>query len=82
MAERVWNINTGTEEEKALSAINGIENFYHSLGIKTRLSEYVENYKDTANTIAHRLNERGITGLGEHKEISPDDVRKIVEMSY
>ncbi len=82
MAERIWGVKDGTEEEKALSAIDKIEEFYHSLEIKTKLSEYVEDFEGTAEKIAERFTERGIDGLGEHKDISPKDVEQTVLMSY
>lgn len=80
--ERVWNITEGNLEEKARKAIDKTEAYFHSLEIKTRLSEYTEGYEDTANIIADRFEERGWKGLGERKDIDPQDVKKIVEMSY
>jgi len=82
MAERIWDVKNGTEEEKAFFAINKIEEFYHSLEIKTKLSEYVEDFEGTAEKIAQRFIERGLNGLGEHKDISPKNVEEIVKMSY
>ena len=38
--ERVWNITTGSDDEKVEAAIVKTENFYRSVGIKTKLSEY------------------------------------------
>ena len=81
-AERVWKINEGTTEEKAHAAINKMEAFFQSLGIETKLSKYNENYKEAAPFICKTFTERGMMRLGEHKNISPDDVVKIVEMSY
>ncbi len=81
-AERVWKINEGTTEEKAYAAINKMETFFQSLGIETKLSKYSENYRDAAPFIFKTFTERGMMGIGEHKNISPDDVVKIVEMSY
>lgn len=81
-AERIWKIYEGTREEKAHAAINKMEAFFHSLGIETKLSTYSENYKDAAPFIFKTFTERGMMGIGEHKNISPDDVVKIVEMSY
>jgi NADP-dependent alcohol dehydrogenase len=82
MAERVWDVRSGTNEEKAQAAIDHIDAFYHSLGIKTKLSEYTEDYDGTAQIIAERFIERGMTGIGEHGKLSPSDVERIVEMSY
>lgn len=82
MAERVWGVTEGNTQEKARAAINHIEDFYQSLGIKTKLSEYTEDYKGTAEFISERFTERGMTGIGENKNLAPEDVAKIVEMSY
>jgi NADP-dependent alcohol dehydrogenase len=81
-AERVWNITEGTKEEKASAGIQKTTEFYQSLGIKTKLSEYTEDYKGTAQIISKRFEERGWKGLGEKGKVSPSDVEKIVEMSY
>lgn len=81
-AERVWGIKQGTIEEKAKAAILKTEDFFHSLEIKTKLSEYTEKYQGTAELIEKRFTERGWMGLGEYKSLSPADVEKIVSMSY
>lgn len=81
-AERVWNISEGTLEEKANKAIEKTEEFYHSLNVKTRLSEYTEDFNNTAEVIAMRFVERGWLGIGENQMVKPEDVKKIVEMSY
>lgn len=81
-AERVWNIKEGSVEEKAIQAITKTEEFFHSLDIKTKLSEYTEAYEGTAESIEERFNARGWKALGEHKSITPADVAKIVSMSY
>lgn len=81
-AERVWNVTDGTDDEKAKAAIEKTEEFFHSLGIKTKLSEYTKDYAGTADEIAKRFEERGWKGLGEHGSLKPEDAKKIVEMSY
>jgi len=81
-AERVWNVTEGTLEEKALAGIKKTTQFFQSLGIKTTLSEYTNDYKGTAQLISKRFTDRGWKGLGEHGKITPSDVEKIVEMSY
>lgn len=81
-AERIWNVNSGTLEEKAKAGIEKTEEFFHSLGIKTRLSEYTEDYSGTAEMVSKRFTERGWLGLGENHNVTPDDVAKIIEMSY
>lgn len=81
-AERVWNITEGSIEDKANKAIKYTEIFFNELGIDTKLSKYTENYKGTAQEISKRFIIRGWDGLGEHKNITPSDVEKIVTMSY
>lgn len=81
-AERVWNVKEGTLEEKAAIAIQKTEEFFQSMDIKTKLSDYTDSYQGTAQTIAKRFTARGWTRLGEHKSLAPADVEKIIEMSY
>ncbi|MEJ5962877.1 iron-containing alcohol dehydrogenase [Pedobacter immunditicola] len=80
--KRVWGINTGSTEEIAREAIAKTVAFFHSLEIDTRLSDYTNDYEGTAEKINKRFTERGWLGLGEHKNLAPADVQKIVEMSY
>ncbi|MGB1018441.1 MAG: iron-containing alcohol dehydrogenase [Chitinophagales bacterium] len=81
-AERVWDIKTGSLEEKAEKAIEKTVDFFNSLGIDTKLSKYTDDYKETASFISKRMTERGWTALGENKKITPSDVEKIVEGAY
>jgi len=81
-AERVWNVNDGTLEEKAKAGIEKTRTFFNSLGIKTALSEYTNDYKGTAQIISKRFTERSWKGLGERQNVTPSDVEKIVEMAY
>lgn len=80
--KRVWGINEGDTDAIAKAAIYKTEEFFHSLGIDTKLSDYTPDYNGTAQKISERFAERGWRGLGEHKRLSPDDVEKIVAMSY
>ena len=81
-AERVFGIQEGTTEEKANAGIIKMEEFIHSLNIKTRLSEYTPNFEGTAEKILDRFIKRNWLTLGEHKNLAPSDVEKIVKMSY
>jgi NADP-dependent alcohol dehydrogenase len=81
-AERVWNVTEGTTEEKAKAGIEKTRNFFQSLDIKTKLSEYTDEYEGTAEIISKRFTERGWLGLGEYQKLTPADVEKIVGMSY
>lgn len=81
-AERVWGVTEGTTEEKAKAGIDKTEDFFHSLGIKTKLSEYTSDYSGTAEIVSKRFTDRGWLGLGEHHKLAPADAAKIIEMSY
>lgn len=81
-AERVWNISEGSVEEKAEQGIRKTEGLFQSMEIKTKLSDYTDGYENTAEVIAKRFIARGWTGLGEHKKLAPEDVKKIIEMCY
>ena len=81
-AERVWNVTDGTLEEKALAGIEKTTEFFKSLGIDTKLSNYTKDYKGTAEIISKRFEERGWIGIGEKGKVTPTLVKQIVEMSY
>ncbi|MEO1054389.1 MAG: iron-containing alcohol dehydrogenase [Bacteroidota bacterium] len=80
--ERVWNITEGTTEEKAKAAIEATERFFNSLDIKTKLSEYTDEYDGFAQTVAESLTKHGLTALGEHRDVTPEVAAEIVEMAY
>ena len=81
-ADRVWGITEGSLDERAKIGIEKTVAFFHSLGIKTKLSEYTSDYKGTGAEIARRLTERGMTSLGEHGTLKPEDAEKIVALAY
>ncbi|POS03165.1 iron-containing alcohol dehydrogenase [Flavobacterium croceum] len=78
---RVWNLS-GNTEDVAEEAIEKTINFFHHMGMKTKLSENTDEYQNTAEFIANRFQERGWLALGEKQNITPDKVREIVELSY
>jgi NADP-dependent alcohol dehydrogenase len=80
--QRVWNIKGNSTEEIAEKAIEKTVEFYHKMGMKTKLSENTENFENTADFIINRFEERGWKALGEKQNITLDKVRTIVEMSY
>lgn len=80
--ERVWNITEGSVEERAKLAIDKTEQFFQSLEIPTHLSEYTAEYEGTAEKVSNTLKERGWVALGEHKAVTPEAVKAIVEGSY
>ena len=80
--QRVWNIQGNSTEEIAEKAIEKTVEFFHKMGMKTKLSENTENYEKTADFIVNRFEERGWKALGEKQNVTLDKVRTIVAMSY
>ena len=79
--KRIFNL-TGTEEEIANAAIKKTVDFFHTMGMDTKLSDYTKDYVKTSNFIVDRFKERGWLGLGEKQNITLEKVKEIVEMSY
>jgi len=80
-AERVWNITTGSAEEKIDLAIQRTVGFFESLGIKTKLSQYGVTF-DQIGDIVEQLEAHGMTKLGETQEITLEVSRKILEKAF
>ena len=80
--QRVWNIQGNSTEEIAEKAIEKTVDFFHKMGMKTKLSENAENIEKTADFIIARFEERGWKALGEKQNITLEKVKTIVEMSY
>ena len=66
--ERIWNIKTGTDEEKIDQAIAKTRAFFESVGVKTHLSDYGIDVSDIKDILA-QLERHGLTSLGEHQDI-------------
>ncbi len=79
--QRVFGL-TGSDDEIAASAIKRTEEFFHHLGVKTRISDYTESYEGIDQKIMETFIERGWTEMGETKSIFPEDVQEIVQASY
>lgn len=76
-ARRVWNITIENEEQAIDEAIERTENFFRSIGKKTRLSEYGIG-DDVIETIVERFKQRG-WNVGEHGIVTPEKARLILE---
>ena len=79
--KRVWNLS-GLDEEIAKMAIVKTEEFFQSLGVKTRLSEYTGDYQKAPKTIRSTFESRGWNAMGERQAITPEQVELIVEASF
>ena len=80
--ERVFHLTGDSVEDIAEKAIEKTVEFFHTMGMKTKLSENTADFETTADFIVNRFEERGWKALGEKQNITPEKVRAIVEMSY
>jgi NADP-dependent alcohol dehydrogenase len=76
--QRVWNITEGTEEERIDATIEKTTEFFESLGVKTRLSDYGVK-KDTIEKIVKRFEDRDWLELGDRGLTTPAATRKALE---
>lgn len=68
----------GSDEEVAKNAIIETEKFFHSLNVKTKISDYSTDTDHLAELIQKRFVERGWVQMGERSAITPQDVYSIV----
>ncbi|MDB9398937.1 iron-containing alcohol dehydrogenase [Microcystis aeruginosa CS-567/02-A1] len=78
-AERVWGIVDGTEADRITEAIAQTRNFFESVGVCTHLSDYSVSL-DTIPVIIERFQKRGFVALGEHQDVNPEIVDKILTL--
>jgi NADP-dependent alcohol dehydrogenase len=76
--KRIFNLEGN--DEIANEAINKTVEFFHKMGMDTKLSDYTKEY-DTQQIFVNRFDERGWKA-GWKQNITLDKVKAIVEMSY
>ncbi|WP_042858378.1 alcohol dehydrogenase [Dickeya sp. NCPPB 3274] len=77
-AERVWNLRDGTEDQRIDAAIAATRAFFEQMGVPTRLSDYQLDGSSIPTMVA-KLEEHGMTALGEHHDITLDISRRVYE---
>ncbi|OJX28390.1 MAG: NADH-dependent alcohol dehydrogenase [Burkholderiales bacterium 68-12] len=77
-AERVWHVSGGTEDERIDAAITHTRAFFESVGIPTRLSAYGLG-REAVDAVVAQLTAHGMLKLGEHRAITPEVSRAILE---
>ncbi len=75
---RVWNITEGTDDERVNAAIQKTVDFFESLGVKTRLSDYGVP-RETIDKIVRRFEERNWLTEGDRGLTTPAVIRKSLE---
>ncbi|HEA52565.1 hypothetical protein LCGC14_0921520 [marine sediment metagenome] len=78
--ERVWNIREGSSEERAEAAIAKTQEFFESLGVKTRLGDY-DLGEDHIEPLIKSLESHGMVALGEHGDVTPEVCRRVLQAS-
>lgn len=76
--ERVWNISSGSDDERIDAAIAHTRAFFEGLGIPTRLSAY-QLGQEAVEAVLKQLEAHGMTSLGEHRDIDLARSRRILE---
>jgi NADP-dependent alcohol dehydrogenase len=79
-AERVWNITRGDEDDRITRAITATRVFFERLSVGTRLRDY-EIGGATIGTLVAKLEEHGMTALGEHSSVTPEVARQVYQMA-
>jgi len=77
LGERVWGINSGTDNERIDSTIQQTIDFFESLGIPTKLSDYGLAI-ETIDKICDRFSKKGFK-LGEKGNLGAPEIRLVLE---
>lgn len=78
-AQRVWGLS-GDGEPLIREALDRLIAFFNRLGMPTKLTDYEIDPDEAAEKVRERFEARG-TLLGEHEDITPNEVKEILQMS-
>ncbi|MCV2503456.1 MAG: iron-containing alcohol dehydrogenase [Neisseriaceae bacterium] len=76
--ERVWDITSGSIEERVDKAVEVTEKFFQEMGLKTKLKDYSLN-DESIEEVVGLLEKYDLLPLGEKKNTNADTVRKILK---
>ena len=79
-AERVWKITEGDEASRIDQAIAATEDFFKTMQVPTRLSDVDLGVSDI-DLLIKRLEQHGMTALGEQGDINLDISREILNQA-
>ncbi len=77
-ARRVFGVEEKNGSRAAATAITKTEDFFHSIGMKTRLSDYGIKSEEAAARVYERFMSRGDVALGEDGDINAAKAREIL----
>jgi len=75
--ERVWGINSGSDDERITATIDATRDFFERMGIATHLSAY-DLGDEAIDVVLNQLKAHGMTQLGEHSDVTPEVSRRIL----
>jgi NADP-dependent alcohol dehydrogenase len=76
--QRVWDLSSGDDDARIDQAIQKTEQFFRSLGVGTRFSDYQIPH-EAIGRVAGRLADRGAK-LGEHADLDAKEVEEILTL--
>lgn len=76
--QRVWGIQSGSDEQRISAAIEATRDFFERMGLPTRLSAYGLG-QETVDLVLAQLQAHGMTQLGEHGDVSLAVSRRVLE---
>ena len=79
-AARIWSIDTSNEDQAIDLAIAKTEEFFKQMGMPVRLADADIPATDIPELI-EKLTAHGMVVLGEHRDITPEESRKIFELA-
>lgn len=79
-ARRVWAIDEADAEAAITAAIQKTRDFFEQLGVPTRLSAYQINATHL-DALIEQLIAHNMVKLGEHRDVTPDISRQILEQA-
>ncbi len=79
LGERVWGISSGSAEERIDATISKTVEFFESVGIPTKMSEYNVG-ADFIQIVCDRFTQRGIKGIGERGDLTIDQIAEVLTL--
>lgn len=79
-ADRVWGLRTGDQDARIDQAIQYTRQFFESLQVSTRLSDYGIG-SDAIPALVAQLKRHGMTALGEHQNLDIQRSQQVFELA-
>ncbi|MFK8260478.1 alcohol dehydrogenase [Erwinia sp. AnSW2-5] len=75
-AARIWDLHDGSDDQRIDGAIAATRRFFEQMGVPTRFSDYQLDGSSIPQLL-NKLEEKGLTALGERQDITLDISRQI-----